>query len=73
MSHNWQKVKLGEYVSVYKIDIHNIKIQNANNHHMDIHYKDYEIYSLVVVHKQKNKTPHQNIKHNHKQYINIMQ
>ena len=33
---------------------------------MDIHYKDYEIYTLVVVHKQKNKTPYQNIDHNHK-------
>ena len=31
---------------------------------MDIQYKDYEKYRQVVVHKQKNKTPHQNINYN---------
>ena len=40
-----------------EIGICNINGQNANKYHMDIHYKDYEIYTHVVVHKQKNKTP----------------
>ena len=56
MSHNWQKVKLGGYVDK-EIGIHNIKGQKENKYHKDIHYKDYDIYTLVVVHKQKNKTP----------------
>ena len=52
---------------MYKeIGIQNIKEQNGNKYHMDIHYKDYETYKLVVVHKQKNKTPPPNINHNHK-------
>ena len=49
-----------------EIGIHNINGQKAKKYHMYIHYKDYEIYTLVVVHKQKNKTCHQNINHNHK-------
>ena len=48
-----------------EIDIYNIKWQKTSKYHKDIHYKDNEIYTLVVVHKQKNKTPHQNINHNH--------
>ena len=49
-------VKLGVNVDK-EIGIHNIKGQKAKKHHKDIHYKDYEIHILVLVHKQKNKTP----------------
>ena len=56
MPHSWQKVKLGVYVDK-EIDIQNIKGQKANKYHKDIHYKDHETYTWVVVHKQKNKTP----------------